>query len=137
MIKKKYVLIFLSVILSLQMCNFLSVPTCAQEQANLNLYAKSAVLMDADSGRILYEKDGHTHMPNASTTKILTCILAIENGNLDDEVKVSSYAASMPKVRLGVTTEDTFYLKDLLFSLMLESHNDSAVAIAEHIGGMG
>ena len=135
MIKKKYVLIFLSVILSLQMCNFLSVPTCAQEQANLNLYAKSAVLMDADSGRILYEKDGYTHMPNASTTKILTCILAIENGNLDDEVKVSSYAASMPKVRLGMTTEDAFYLKDLLFSLMLESHNDSAVAIAEHIGG--
>lgn len=135
MIKKKYILIFLSVILSLQMCSFLSVPILAQEQANLNLYAKSAVLMDADSGRILYEKDGHTHMPNASTTKILTCILAIEHGNLEDEVKVSSYAASMPKVRLGMTTEDTFYLKDLLYSLMLESHNDSAVAIAEHIGG--
>ena len=52
-----------------------------------------------------------------------------------DTVTVSSYAASMPKVRLGMTTEDTFYLKDLLYSLMLESHNDSAVAIAEHIGG--
>ena len=105
------------------------------EVPNLTLYARSAVLMDADSGRVLYEKDGYEHMPNASTTKIMTCILAIESGRMEDEVSVSSYAASMPKVRLGVDTSDTFRLKDLLYSLMLESHNDSAVIIAEHIGG--
>lgn len=101
----------------------------------LTLYAKSAVLMDADSGRVLYEKNGYEHMPNASTTKIMTCILALEQGNLEDKVKVSSYAASMPRVRLGMSSDDTFFLKDLLYSLMLESHNDSAVAIAEHIAG--
>lgn len=113
------------------------VPTqAAQGQpAESTLYAKSAVLMDAESGRVLYEKNGYQHMPNASTTKIMTCILALEQGNLDDEVKVSSYAASMPKVRLGMAADDTFQLRDLLYSLMLESHNDSAVAIAEHIGG--
>ncbi len=104
-------------------------------QPNITLYAKSAVLMDAASGRVLYEKNGYEHMPNASTTKIMTCILALEQGNLDDEVKVSSYAASMPKVRLGMSADDTFRLRDLLYSLMLESHNDSAVAIAEHIAG--
>lgn len=104
-------------------------------QPDLNLYAKSAVLMDGESGRVLYEKDGNIHMPNASTTKIMTCILTLELGNLEDEVKVSSYASSMPQVRLGMSTDDTFRLKDLLYSLMLESHNDSAVAIAEHIGG--
>lgn len=99
------------------------------------LYAKSAVLMDADSGRILYEKDGHTAMANASTTKILTCILALENCDLDSQVEVSSLAASQPKVHLGMRAGQKFYLKDLLYGLMLESYNDCAVAIAEFIGG--
>ena len=106
-----------------------------QDQPNFSLYAKSAVLMDAENGRVLYEKNGYEHMPNASTTKIMTCILALEQGDLESEVKVSSYAASMPQVRLGMSKEDSFLLKDLLYSLMLESHNDSAAAIAEHIGG--
>lgn len=101
----------------------------------LTLYAKSAVLMDGDSGRILYEKNGFEKMPNASTTKILTCIVAVESGKMEEAATVSSYAASMPKVRLGMNAGDQFYIKDLLYSLMLESHNDSAVVIAEHIGG--
>lgn len=99
------------------------------------LYAKSAVLMDAASGRILYEKNGRAAMANASTTKILTCILALENGVMDAQVKVSSNAASQPRVRLGMQAGQTFYLKDLLYGLMLESYNDCAVAIAEHIAG--
>lgn len=99
------------------------------------LYAKSAVLMDADSGRVLYEKNGSEIRAMASTTKILTCILALEQGNLEDEVIISKNAASKPKVHLGMREGETFYLKDLLYSLMLESHNDSAAAIAEHIGG--
>ncbi|MCI8566532.1 MAG: D-alanyl-D-alanine carboxypeptidase [Lachnospiraceae bacterium] len=102
---------------------------------SLRLYAQSAVLMDGDSGRVLYEKDGYHSMPMASTTKIMTCILALENGNLDDMLTVSSYAASMPKVHLGVKAGERYRLEDLLYSLMLESHNDSAVVIAEGIGG--
>lgn len=103
-------------------------------QETLQLYAQSAVLLDADSGRILYEKNGYEIKPMASTTKIMTCIMALEYGNLDDVVTVSSYAASQPKVHLGMSTGEQFTLRDLLYSLMLESHNDSAVAIAEHIG---
>lgn len=99
------------------------------------LYAKSAVLMDADSGRILYDKNGSQAMANASTTKILTCILTLENCDLDSQVKVSSLAASQPKVRLGMREGQVFYLKDLLYGLMLESFNDCAVAIAEYIAG--
>lgn len=99
------------------------------------LYAKSAVLMDADSGRILYEKNGHEALANASTTKILTCILALENCDLDSQVTVSQNAASQPKVHLGMREGQTFYMKDLLYGLMLESYNDCAVAIAEHIAG--
>ncbi len=102
---------------------------------NLQLYAHSAVLMDADSGRILYGKNETEKLPMASTTKIMTCILALENGNPDDIVTVSAYAAAQPKVHLGMYEGQEFRLGDLLYSLMLESHNDAAVAIAEHIGG--
>ena len=72
---------------------------------------------------------------NASTTKILTCIIALENCDLDSEVTVSTLAASQPKVHLGMREGQKFYLKDLLYGLMLESYNDCAVAIAEHIAG--
>lgn len=100
-----------------------------------NLYARSAVLMDGGSGRVLFEKNSGEVMPNASTTKILTCILALENCDGKETVNVSAYAASQPKVHLGMQKGEAFYLEDLLYSLMLESHNDSAVAIAEHVGG--
>ena len=99
------------------------------------LYALSAVLMDADSGRILYGKDEHQVRPMASTTKIMTCLLAIESGKTGDSVTFSEYACSMPKVRLGCSVGTQFLLEDLLYSLMLESHNDTAVAIAEYVAG--
>lgn len=122
-------------ITSLSMGTVQSESTEKTNSTNLQLYAQSAVLMDAGSGRILYEKNGYEMKPMASTTKIMTCILALEYGNLEDYVKVSSYAAGMPKVKLGMQPGEYYRFKDLLYSLMLESHNDSAVAIAEHIGG--
>lgn len=100
-----------------------------------DLYALSAVLMDGESGRILYEKDGYTARPMASTTKIMTCIIALEYGDLDSVVTVSKYAASMPDVQLNIKEGQTFVLRDLLYSLMLESHNDTAVVIAEGVAG--
>lgn len=99
------------------------------------LYARYAVLMDADTGRVLFSKGGDTEAPMASTTKIMTCILALENGTPSDKVSVSGNAASQPEVKLGMREGQRFVLKDLLYSLMLESHNDTAVAIAEQIGG--
>ena len=102
------------------------------------LYALSAVLMDADSGRILFSKNGQEERAMASTTKIMTCILALESGIMDSEnqiVTVSDQAATQPKVHLGMVAGERFYLKDLLYSLMLESHNDSGVAIAEAVAG--
>ena len=102
-----------------------------------NLYARSAVLIDADSGRVLFEKEADVIRPMASTTKIMTCIIALEylKEHPDQTVEVSDQAVSQPKVHLGMQRGEAFYLKDLLYSLMLESHNDTAVAIAEHIGG--
>jgi len=103
------------------------------EPANLN--AKYALLMDASNRRVLFEKSGYEKVPMASTTKIMTLLIALENANLNDVVKVSKYAASMPDVQLNMKTDEEYILSDLLYSLMLESHNDTAVAIAEHIGG--
>ena len=100
-----------------------------------SLTAKAAALVDASNGRVLYEKNGYEELPMASTTKIMTCIIALENANLDDVVTISKYAASMPDVQLNAVAGEKFYLRDLLYSLMLESHNDVAVAIAEHVGG--
>lgn len=124
---KTYLGIFLSVLL-------LGLPVQAEGEPE-DLYARSAVLMDADTGRILFEKNGDERMPMASTTKIMTLLVTLENADLNGTVQVSGYAASMPDVQLHIREGETYRLKDLCYSLMLESHNDSAVAIAEHVGG--
>ena len=101
-----------------------------------NLYALSACLMDADSGRILFGKEEDVRRANASTTKIMTLIVTLEHADLNNVVTFSDYAASQPDVQLNGASGEQFLLKDLCFSLMLESHNDSAVAIAEHVAGL-
>ena len=115
---------------------WLTCPAQAEEnQGPETLYARSAVLMDADSGRILFEKNGEERLANASTTKILTCILALEKGEPEEPVTFSEEAVRQPEVHLGASKGETFYLEDLLYSLMLESHNDTAVAVAEAVSG--
>lgn len=105
------------------------------EEEPENLHAQSAVLMDAESGRVLFEKNGYDVKAMASTTKIMTCIVALENCVEDTIVTFSKNAVAQPKVHLAAGVGEQFYLKDLLYSLMLESHNDTAVAIAEAIAG--
>ena len=112
----------------------LGIPVQAKDEPTA-LYAQSAVLMDADSGRVLFEKNGMDVKAMASTTKIMTCILALEQKAEDTIATFSEAAAKQPKVHLGAEVGEQFYLRDLLYSLMLESHNDSAVAIAETISG--
>lgn len=99
------------------------------------LNARYALLMDASNRRVLFEKAGYEKVAMASTTKIMTLLVTLENANLEDIVTVSKYAASMPDVQLNIKAEEQYRLGDLLYSLMLESHNDTAVAIAEHVGG--
>lgn len=99
-----------------------------------DLYATAAVLLDADSGRVLYSKNGDAQLPMASTTKLMTCILALEEGCLDETAEVSAYAASQPKVKLYARQGEQYLVRDLLYAMMLESYNDAAVVLAEHIG---
>ena len=133
--KRRYNITVTILVIAVFLINSTVCAASGESSAPGNLYALSAVLMDGDSGRVLYEKEGETPRANASTTKVLTCILALENGKGDDYVQVSSNAAAQPDVRLGIQKGEQYYLEDLLYSLMLQSHNDAAVAIAEHIGG--
>lgn len=102
---------------------------------DVKLYAKAAILMDAESGKILFGKSEKKKMANASTTKILTCLYIIEHCDLEEEADVSQNAASQPQVRLGVRKGEKYKVKDLLYGLMLESYNDCAVVLAEHAEG--
>ena len=132
--KKSLVCSFLIFFLFLQFGNLIAKAEEDKDEPK-QLHAQSAVLMDADSGRVLYGKEENQIRPMASTTKIMTCILALEEMEKNQMVTISDYAAEQPKVHLGVQSQERYYLKDLLYSLMLESHNDSAVAIAEGIAG--
>lgn len=105
------------------------------DNGSMVLNALSACLIDADNGRVLFEKNGYEKRAMASTTKIMTLLVTLENANMDDIVTISSNAARQPDVQLNVNTGEQYVLGDLVYSLMLESHNDVAVAIAEHVGG--
>lgn len=97
--------------------------------------ASSAILMDVDSGRVLYEHNADAKMLIASTTKILTALVAIEEGNLDDTVTVSREAAWTEGSSMYLKEGEELTLETLLYGLLLCSGNDAAVAIAEHIAG--
>ena len=111
------------------------IPVRAEEDTAFSLHARSAVLMDGDSGRILYGKEADMPLAMASTTKIMTCILALELGEEGQICTASANATAQPQVKLGMREGERFYLCDLLYSLMLESHNDTAVCIAESVAG--
>ncbi len=103
--------------------------------ANLKVSSDCAILIDADTGKVLYDKSSTKKHANASTTKIMTTILALENTSLTEKVKFSSKAAGTEATHLGAKKGEKFYMEDLLYSMMLPSANDAAVAVAEHISG--
>ena len=100
-----------------------------------NLSSDCALLINADTGKVLYSKNENLRHANASTTKIMTCILALDNSSLNDKVTFSKKAAAVEPSKLYAKAGETFYMRDLLYSLMVPSHNDTAIAIAEHISG--
>lgn len=97
--------------------------------------SRIAVIYDRESGRVIWGKNENKRSAMASTTKIMTCIVVLENANLNDEVSVSSKAAGTGGSRLGLKKDNKITINDLLYGLMLRSGNDAAVALAEHVGG--
>lgn len=103
------------------------------EEPSIN--SRAAIIYDRTSGFVLYGKNENEKRKMASTTKIMTAIVVLENSNLDDIVTVSSKAAGTGGSRLGLRKDDKISVRDLLYGLLLCSGNDAAVALAEHVGG--
>lgn len=97
--------------------------------------SRSSVVIDRNTNTILYGKNENTRRKMASTTKIMTAIIIIENCNLDETIEISKKAAGTGGSRLGLKTGDKITIRDLLYGLMLRSGNDAAVALAEHTSG--
>ena len=97
--------------------------------------AHSAIVMDQDSGMILYEENAHDKMLIASISKIMTCIIAIENGNLDDTIKADNDILKVVGSSIYIEIGETLTLKDLLYGMMMRSGNDAAYLIAKSISG--
>jgi len=100
-----------------------------------SLAAASAILLDAATGEILYEKNPHERRPIASTTKIMTALLATENCRPGEIATVSEHATRVDGSRLGLEPGERINVEALLSALLLKSANDAAVALAEHVGG--
>lgn len=97
--------------------------------------AEYACVMEPVTNKVCYEKNMHTKAPMASTTKIMTALLAIEKGSLEDIVTVSANAARQEGSSIYLRAGNKILMRDLLYGLMLNSGNDAAVAVAEHISG--
>lgn len=110
-----------------------SVPPDTIVEPDVN--SRACVVLDRNTNTILYGKNENTQRKMASTTKIMTATIIIENCNLDETIEVSKKAAGTGGSRLGLKTGDKITIKDLLYGLMLCSGNDAAVALAEHAGG--
>lgn len=112
----------------------LALPAAARGE-QVSTSAVGCIIIDADSGRVLLEHNAHQALPMASTTKVMTALLAIERGNLTDEVTCSRNAFGVPGTSIYLSEGETLTLEEMLYGLMMASGNDAATAIAEHIGG--
>ncbi|MDU5111820.1 MAG: D-alanyl-D-alanine carboxypeptidase family protein [Clostridium sp.] len=101
----------------------------------LRVSARNAIALDAKTKEVLWDQNGYEIVPMASTTKILTCLIAINYGNLDRKVTISKNAASIRGSTVGFRSGEEVTMRELLFGLMFRSGNDAAIAIAEDIGG--
>ncbi|MDL2259143.1 D-alanyl-D-alanine carboxypeptidase, partial [Eubacteriales bacterium OttesenSCG-928-K08] len=124
---KKVICIFIALML------LLAAPAALAIAAPEDMSTKNVLLIEAETGTVLYEKNADMQAKPASTTKIMTCILALENGNLDDIVTVPSVTSSGST--MGIRRGEKMSLRSLIYGMMLVSGNDAAEAVAVHIGG--
>ncbi len=121
----KKLIVFLFIVFLFIPCNALAI----------NLNTSSLIAMDIDSGRVFYEKNADNQRLIASTTKIMTALIAIENSNLTDIVKAEEEVLTMYGTNIYIEYQESMLLLDLIYGLMLRSGNDAAVVIAKHVGG--
>jgi len=111
------------------------IPAEAMASTEPQIMGEAALLMDLQNGQVLYSKNADRHMYPASTTKILTAIIALEKGHLNDIVTVPREATTVGGSAIGLQAGERLTLHDLLYAMLLASANDAAVTIADHIAG--
>jgi D-alanyl-D-alanine carboxypeptidase (penicillin-binding protein 5/6) len=97
--------------------------------------AAAAIVIDGDSGQVLWERNAHQHRPMASTTKLMTSLLAVESGHLDDVVTISKRASGIGEATIFLKENEKLTLRELLYGVLLSSGNDASTAVAEYLGG--
>ncbi len=126
------------------MCALLMIPTLAFSEEiekmeageeEFVVEARGAILIEALSGRVLYEQNADVMLPMASTTKIMTCLLALEHSSLSDVVTASANAYGTTGTSIYLSEGESLTMEQMLYGLMLRSGNDAAVAVAEHVAG--
>ena len=118
-----------------ELLNEITVETTAKINEESNINARAAIIYDRETKEIIWGKNENDKKSMASTTKIMTAVVVLENAKLTDIVTVSKRAASIGGSRLKISEGDKISVNDLLYGLMLKSGNDTAIALAEHIGG--
>lgn len=126
--KKYLLLIICTVMIAFNITTFAFAKDLAPE-------AHYAIALDGKTKKVLYEKKAYDNVPMASTTKIITALVAINYGNLDDVVTISKNATSIRGAKVGYHYDEKITLRELVWGLMFKSGNDAAIAIAEHLGG--
>ena len=135
MIFKQMKKVIISLIIFIILTTF-SISTYAAE--NISISSGAGLLIERSSGKVLFEKNAYEKMYPASTTKILTAIVVLENTNLTDIATVSKNALeTIPNgyVTCNLQIGEELTIKDLMYALMVKSANDAAVVLAEHVGG--
>lgn len=120
---KRYLTIFVGFLILFSLC------------AETEVSARAGILLELETGRVLWEKNADERLALASTTKVMTCLLALENASLSENVTASRNASGVPGTSIYLSEGETLTMEEMLYGLMLRSGNDAAVAIAEHIAG--
>lgn len=133
---KKYIKHITVIVLSIIFIQMFCVNVYAKEkEVKFKVDARCAIALDKETKEVLFQQNAYEIVPMASTTKILTALIAIEQGDLDKKVTISKKAASIRGSKVGYKAGEEIALKELVFGLMFKSGNDAAIAIAESLGG--
>lgn len=129
--KKVMKIILIAIIIT----NLTCIKCLAYTSNNFRVNARNAIALDRSTGEVLFEQNAYELVPMASTTKIITALITIERGNLDEKLTVSKNAASIRGSKVGYKAGEEITIRELLYGLMYKSGNDAAITLAEGIGG--
>lgn len=121
--------------ITISQISWIGVSASEKVEDKFKVNARCAIALDKETKEILFNQNAYEVVPMASTTKILTVLIAIEQGDLDKEVIMSKNAISIRGSKVGYNTGEKIKLRELIFGLMFKSGNDAAIAIAEELGG--